>query len=94
MNLVEQIKAKAKQSKQMVVLPEGYDERMVQAAAQIIAEGLADVTLLGNVDSLNAKAAELGVSLDGVTLLDPRTAPQLDDYVAELVKLRERRRRG
>ncbi|PLY01300.1 MAG: phosphate acetyltransferase [Desulfuromonas sp.] len=91
MSLVDQIKAKAKQNKQMVVLPEGYDDRMVEASAQIVAEGLANVTLLGNVDSLTAKAAELGVSLDGVTLLDPNSAPQLDGYVAELVKLREKK---
>ena len=49
------------------------------------------VTLLGQPDTLKAKAAELGVSLDGVTLLDPKNAPQLDAYVAELVKLREKK---
>ncbi|MEJ2201261.1 MAG: phosphate acetyltransferase [Desulfuromonadaceae bacterium] len=91
MHLVDQIKAKARTSLQTVVLPEGYDDRMVQAAGQIVKDGLANVVLLGNPDALQKKAAELGVSLDGVTLLDPKTAPQLDGYVAELVELRKKK---
>lgn len=91
MHLVDQIKAKARTSLQTVVLPEGYDDRMVQAAGQIVADGLANIVLLGNPEALQAKAAELNVSLDGVTLLAPASAPQLDDYVAELVELRKKK---
>ena len=50
MHLVDQIKAKARQSLQTVVLPEGYDDRMVQAAGQVVADGLARVVLLGDPD--------------------------------------------
>jgi len=89
MHLVDQIKAKARTNQQTVVLPEGYDDRMVQAAGKIVADGLANIVLLGNEATLQAKAAELGVSLDGVTILEPAAAPQLDDYVAELVELRK-----
>jgi phosphate acetyltransferase len=88
MHLVDQIKAKARASLQTVVLPEGYDDRMVQAAGQIVKDGLAKVVLLGNADTLKKKATELGASLEGVTLLDPKTSPKLDAYVAELVGLR------
>lgn len=91
MHLVDQIKAKARQNLQTVVLPEGYDDRMVQAAGAIVKDGLAKVVLLGDVAKLTAKAAELGASLDGVTLLDPRTAPQLDSYIEELVELRKKK---
>ena len=91
MHLVDQIKSKARTNKQTVVLPEGYDDRMIEAAAKIVADGLADIVLLGKVDALQAKASELGVSLDGVTLLDPAEAPSLDAYVDELVKLREKK---
>lgn len=89
MHLVEQIKAKARASLQTVVLPEGYDDRMVQAAGRIVKEGLAKVVLLGNPDILKKKAAELGASLDGVVLLDPKDSPRLDAYVDELVALRK-----
>lgn len=91
MHLVDQIKAKARQSLQTVVLPEGYDDRMVQAAGQIVAAGLAKVVLLGNPEALQAKAEELGASLEGVELLDPKSAPQLEAYVDELVELRKKK---
>lgn len=89
MHLVEKIKAKARASLQTVVLPEGYDERMVQAAGRIVKDGLAKVVLLGNPDTLKKKAAELGASLDGVELLEPKDSPRLGAYVDELVALRK-----
>ena len=91
MHLVDQIKAKARAQVQTVVLPEGYDERMVQAAGLIVKDRLADVVLLGEPAALLAKARELSVSLDGVQLLDPQAAPQLEAYVDELVELRKKK---
>lgn len=91
MHLVDQIKAKARANLQTVVLPEGYDERMIEAAARIVADGLARVVLLGNETALQSKAAELGVSLLGVTLIDPKTSVLLDAYADELVELRKKK---
>lgn len=62
MHLVDQIKAKAREDLKTVVLPEGYDDRMVEASARIVEDKLANVVLLGNVDALKAKAEEMGVS--------------------------------
>lgn len=91
MHLVEQIKQKAKSDKQTVVLPEGYDDRMVEAAVQIVAEGLATPVLLGNEAKLSAKAAELSVSLEGVRLIDPKSSELLDGYADELVEIRKKK---
>lgn len=91
MHLVDQIKAKARQNLQTVVLPEGYDDRMVEASSKIVADGLAKVVLLGNVDALTGKAAEMGVSLDAVTLIDPKNSDLLDGYADELVELRKKK---
>jgi phosphate acetyltransferase len=91
MHLVEQIKAKARQGLQTVVLPEGYDDRMVQASGRIVEDGLARVVLLGNAAALQAKAGELGASLEGVEILDPKTAPKLEEYVDELVEIRKKK---
>jgi phosphate acetyltransferase len=91
MHLVDQIKAKARKNPQTVVLPEGYDDRMVQAAGQIVKDGLARVVLLGTPGTLQARAKELGASLDGVTLLDPKTSPKLEAYIDELVELRKKK---
>ena len=89
MHLVDQIKAKAKLNLQTVVLPEGYDDRMIHAAGQIVREGLAKVVLLGSPETLNAKANELQCSLAGVELLDPKSAPKLEDYVDQLCEIRK-----
>ncbi len=91
MHLVDQIKAKARQNLQPVVLPEGYDDRMVQAAGPIARDGLANVILLGDPATLSAKAESLGVSLEGVTLLDPKNSPKLEEYVDELVEVRKKK---
>jgi phosphate acetyltransferase len=91
MHLVDQIKAKARSDVQTVVLPEGYDDRMVEASARIVEDKLAKVVLLGNVEVLNAKAAELGVSLQGVTLIDPKSSELLDGYADELVEIRKKK---
>jgi len=91
MHLVDQIKAKARENLQTVVLPEGYDDRMIQAAGPIVQDGLAQVVLLGAPEALQAKAGELGVSLEGVTLLDPKAAPKLEEYIDELVEVRKKK---
>ncbi len=91
MHLVDQIKSSARANVQTVVLPEGYDDRMVQAAGQIVADKLANVVLLGNPETLKAKAAELGASLEGVTLIEPKSSDLLDSYIDELVELRKKK---
>lgn len=91
MHLVDQIKAKARTDLQTVVLPEGYDDRMVEASARIVGDQLAKVVLLGNTDSLKAKAQELGVSLEGVTLIDPNSSDLLAGYADELVEIRKKK---
>ncbi|SEA13411.1 phosphotransacetylase [Desulfuromusa kysingii] len=89
MHLVDQIKAKACANLQTVVLPEGYDDRMVEASARIVVAKLAHVVLLGNPQTLNAKALELGVSLAHVEIVDPATDARLDAYANELMELRK-----
>jgi len=91
MHLVDQIKAKARGNLQTVVLPEGYDNRMIEASAKIVADGLANIILLGNAESLSAKAAEMGVSLSGVTLIDPKSSDLLSAYADELVEIRKKK---
>ena len=91
MHLVDQIKTKARASLQTVVLPEGYDDRMIEASAKIVADGLANVVLLGNGEKLQAKAAEMGVSLEGVILVDPKTSDLLDAYADQLVEIRKKK---
>ncbi len=59
------------------MLPEGEDARVIAAAAQVVREGYATVTLLGREPLIRAVAAEAGTSLDGIALLEPAASPAL-----------------
>ncbi len=53
-------------------------------------EGIAQaVTLLGSTGAIEAKAKELGVSLAGITIIDPATSPLLSAYADEYYELRK-----
>ena len=91
MHLVDQIKAKARADLQTVVLPEGYDDRMIEASARIVADKLANIVLLGEPVILNSRADDLGVTLAGVTIIEPAKAENLDNYADELVELRKKK---
>ena len=89
MSLMEQIKAKAKSDKKHILLPEGTEERTVQAAARIVREGLADVTLLGRPADIQAVAERFSVDLAGVSLLDPEASELLSHYTDLFYELRK-----
>ena len=89
MDILEKLKARVRTDWQRIVLPEGEDPRVIAAAAQIVKQGYASVTLLGREAPMRAAAARAGVSLDGVKLLDPASSPALGGYARIL---HERRR--
>ncbi|WP_371926373.1 phosphate acetyltransferase [Sebaldella sp. S0638] len=88
---MEQIKSKAKSLGKKVVLPETEDTRVIEAAAQLIKEGTVKVVLVGAVNEIKASAEKLGVSIEGAEILDPKEYAQMDDFVQELFKLREKK---
>ncbi len=53
MGLFEKLTAKAKASRQRIVLPEGTEPRTLTAADRIIAEGIADIILIGDPKEIN-----------------------------------------
>ncbi len=80
MELLEQIRLKAAALNKHIVLPEGNDDRIIQAAAKLRQGSICQVTLLGPSESLNEKAKQLNVSLNGVNVIDPGTSELLDRY--------------
>jgi len=80
MDLLDKLKSKARTYPQRVVLPEGEDERVVRAAAQITAERCAKITLLGRANMIRAIADRAGIKLDGIEILDPLSSPHLNSY--------------
>ena len=86
-DILAQIKQKAKEKNKNIVLPEGEDKRVVEAAAQVAVEGFARITLLGNKEEIAKNNPN--VDLSGVTVVDPVTDPRTDAYAETLFKLRE-----
>ncbi len=89
MSFIDTIKARAKSDKKTIVLPETSDMRTLNAAHQVLAEGIANVVLIGNEAKIKEAAA--GLDLSGATIVDPENFAEMDAYVAELVRLREKK---
>lgn len=87
MGLLEEIKAKAAARKKTIVLCEGEDKRVIEAAAKITAEGIAKIVLIGNAEECKKVAPE--VDLTGVTLIDPLTSEKTAAYANILYEARK-----
>ena len=92
MNLIEKIIARAKSNKQRIVLPEAREESTLTAADQALADDLADLILLGNLDEIHALADKLGLkNIDKATLIDPATSDKREEYAQLLFELRKKK---
>ena len=87
MALLDDIKKKAASLKKTIVLCEGEDKRVVEAAAQITKEGIANIVLIGNEEE--AKRVAPGVDLTGITLIDPLTSEKTAEYANILFEARK-----
>lgn len=86
MGMLKSIHLKAKTSKKTIVLPEGVEDRIINAAARISEEGLADIILLGKAEEILDRGSQLDLS--AVTIIDPESSDKYEQYVEELVKIR------
>lgn len=89
MSVIDKIKAKARQNVKHIVLAEGSEPRTVQAASQIVSQGVAKVTLLGNLEEIAAVAKQTGTDLTGVSQIDPKTSEKSEAYANLLYELRK-----
>lgn len=87
MGLLEEIKAKAAARKKTIVLCEGEDKRVIEAAARLTKEGIAKIVLIGNAEECKKVAPE--VDLTGVTLIDPLTSEKTAAYANILYEARK-----
>ncbi|MDL2252159.1 phosphate acetyltransferase, partial [Odoribacter sp. OttesenSCG-928-J03] len=76
--------------KKRIVLPEGTEERTLKATDQIIAEGLADIILIGNPEEIKQSAAKFGLShISNAQIINPENYDKKDAYADLLVELRK-----
>ena len=81
-DFLARMKSAAKADKKTIVLPEGEDPRTIEAAKKIVEEGLANLVVLGNPDE---------IQIDGVTVIDPRTAEKKQAYAEKFAELRAKK---
>lgn len=58
MNLLEQLISRAKQDVKTIVLPEGSDIRTIKAASLILKQGIANIVILGDIDTIRKNAGD------------------------------------
>ncbi len=90
-NVVESILDRARRIGAHIVLPEAEDERVVRAASEFMAQKLGRLTLLGDPAAIGASAKSLGVSLEGVELVDYRSDARREQYIETLLERRKHR---
>ncbi len=88
MSVLQQFRDKAKSLKRRVVYPEGEEPRSIIAAKTVIAEGIAQVTLVGDAAKITALAKEHQLDLSKCTVSDPATSPLHKEFAQELFELR------
>lgn len=76
---------RAKADKKTIVLPEGNDERILEAAQEALAQGIANIIILGDADEIAAK----GYNLEGATIIDPATSDKQEEFANLLYELRK-----
>ncbi len=82
---------KAKPLKKTVVLPEGNDIRVLEAAHIINQEKMAKIVLLGELEEIKKTFDEKNWILDGIEVIDPYSSNNLDEYAAMLYEMRKRK---
>jgi phosphate acetyltransferase len=79
---------RASKQRKKIVLPEGADDRILQAASEVLQKNIADLIILGQPTNIQKRANELGLDLAGAEIMEIQTSQHLAACVSEYVKLR------
>ncbi len=92
MDLISSIIERAKADKQRIVLPEATEERTLTAADRALADGVAEIILIGNPAEVKALAEKLGLdNIDKATIIDPENHDKKEEYAQLLCELRKKK---
>lgn len=82
---LDTILARAKEEKQTIVLPEGDDPRTLEAAETILAQDVADLIILGDVE----KIEQSPFNVSKAQLIDPRVSEYREELSEQLHLIRK-----
>ncbi len=87
MAFIDEIKAKAKSNKKTVILPESMDRRTFEAAAEILAEDIANLIIIGTDEEVKANSE--GLDISKATIINPHTYEKTQEYINGFYELRK-----
>ena len=82
---------RSRADRRRIVLPEGDDDRVLRAAATVLARGIADLTILGEEIEVRSRAIELGIDIRAAEVLSPFDAVHVAKFAEEYARLRAHR---
>ena len=88
MSILNDIRAKAKKARKTIVLPETYDDRVLDAADVVLSEGIAKVVLIGDKHEILAKSGDRA-HVEHATFVRPGETKYADDFATEYAELRK-----
>lgn len=80
---------RARAHKQVIVLPEGEEERILRATEILIHRDVVEIVLLGREEIIQKKIASLGLTLGTVKIIEPTKSKLFDDYAKTYFNLRK-----
>ncbi|MBQ7633668.1 MAG: phosphate acetyltransferase [Alphaproteobacteria bacterium] len=86
---INSLLARAKENVKTIVLPEGEDERVLEAAHIISDEGAAKIIILGDIKQMNDYFTQKGWSTKNIEFIKPEESPRLTEYTELLYELRK-----
>ena len=84
-----QLQQRSRDERKRIVLPEGDDDRILKSAGRLLQRCVAELTILGDESQVRSRAAELGVSLEGATVIDPRSSDLHERFAEQYADLRK-----
>lgn len=89
MTILNSFEEKVRGKDLSVVLPEGGDKRIIQAARKLKDENLAQPIVLGKPEQIEMAAEQAGVSLDGIETVDIKQSGKIDSYAEKYIGQRD-----
>lgn len=89
LQIIEEMKVRLDGANKKIVLPEGIEPRILEAAAQTQKEGIISPILLGNKEEIKRIAEEKGFDIEGIEIIEPKSDENFEKYVKAFVERRK-----
>ena len=86
---LEYIFEKSKTLSKHIVLPEGEDQRTLEAAKVVSEKSIAKVTILGDKEAITSKLSDLGADMSNICVTEPENSDKLEEYAQLFYELRK-----